>query len=162
MNSPASKEERKNRKELTKEVNGAFRNYFYVRNRNVPLTPEAMDALEFSIYQHMAKFKVEFESNDEKIHITLPKCEDEIGCVAHMRNARELQTALDVTKISTFFVMDTVRRYESHIQDLQRIVLQTQNIHQKFGGLESDIKDKQEMLSIFEVALAELLETPQA
>ncbi|KLO85256.1 Uncharacterized protein LW94_13594 [Fusarium fujikuroi] len=32
-----------------------------------------MDALEFSIQEHMAKFKVQFESNDDKIHITLPK-----------------------------------------------------------------------------------------
>ncbi|KAF5614483.1 uncharacterized protein FTJAE_13752 [Fusarium tjaetaba] len=55
----------------TRELNKALRHCFYVRNRNVPLTPEAMDSLEFSIQEHMAKFKVEFEANDEKIHITI-------------------------------------------------------------------------------------------
>ncbi|KAF5697533.1 hypothetical protein FMUND_15390 [Fusarium mundagurra] len=161
MNSPSYEEMKKNHEEMNKEVCGAYRNYFYVRNRNVPLTPEAMDALECSIQKHMAKFKVEFESNDEKIHITLPKFEDRIACVGHLRNARELQTALDVTKISTFFLIDKARCYESHIQDMKRILLQTQNRHQKCGGLEADIKNQKEILSIFEVALSEMLESPQ-
>ncbi|KAF5637823.1 hypothetical protein F52700_4525 [Fusarium sp. NRRL 52700] len=168
MNSPTyekmkdnREEMKKNREEMEKELNGAFRHYFFVRNKNVPLTPEAMDALESSILKHMAKFKVEFGSNDEKIHITMPMIEDEIACVGHIRNKRELQTALEETKISTFFLIDTVRCHESHIQDLRRMLLQTQKRHQKRGGFETDVKHRQEMLSIFEMGLKERLERPQ-
>ncbi|KAF5568776.1 hypothetical protein FPHYL_2582 [Fusarium phyllophilum] len=161
MNSPTYEEMERNREETNKELNEAFRHYFYVRNRNVLLTPEAMDALECSIQKHMAKFKVEFESNDEKIHITLPKIQDGEACIGHIRIAQELRTALDVTGISTFFLIDKARCYESHIQDMKRILLQTQKRQQKRGGLEADIKQQQEILSIFEVALNEILESPQ-
>ncbi|RBA14666.1 hypothetical protein FPRO05_13477 [Fusarium proliferatum] len=69
MNSRAYEGRIKNHEEMDKELNEAFRHRFYVRNETTPLTPEGMDALEFSIQERMAKFKVEFESNDEKIHI---------------------------------------------------------------------------------------------
>ncbi|PNP76601.1 hypothetical protein FNYG_10020 [Fusarium nygamai] len=160
MNSPDSEEVKKNREEPKKELNGAYRHYFYVRNRNVPLTPEAMDALEFSIQEHMAKFKVEFESNDEKIHITLPKVEDRIACIGYFRITRELQAALDVTKVSTYFLIDIARCYKSLIQDLKRILLQTQKRHLECGGLEEDIENQQAILSAFEVGLNGLFDSP--
>ncbi|KAF5565428.1 hypothetical protein FPANT_14155 [Fusarium pseudoanthophilum] len=160
MNSPDSEEVKKNRKEIHEELDQAYRHYHYVRNRNVPLTPAAMDALEFSIQEHMAKFKVEFYSNDERIHITLPKVQDRIACVGYFRITRELQAALDVTKISTYFVIDTARCYKTIIQELKRILLQTQKRHQKCGGLERDIENQQEILSAFELGLNELLGSP--
>ncbi|KAF5649882.1 hypothetical protein F25303_4569 [Fusarium sp. NRRL 25303] len=159
MNSPAYEERKRNREEMDKDFAEAFRHLFYVRNKNIPLTPEAMDALEFSILQNMAKFKVEFESNDEKLHITLPKIEDKIACMGQFRHSRELQAALDLTKISTYFLIDTARCYESHIQDLKRIVSQTQDRHQKCGGFKADIENQQEILSIFERGFKEHLES---
>ncbi|EWG54070.1 hypothetical protein FVEG_17237 [Fusarium verticillioides 7600] len=115
MRSPDFEEVKKNRKEMNKELDGAYSRYFYVRNKNVPITPEAMDAFEFSIQEHMAKFKVEFYSKDERIHITLPKVQDRIACVGYFRITRELQAALDVTKISSYFVIDTARHYKTLI-----------------------------------------------
>jgi hypothetical protein len=154
LNSPDSEEVKKDRKEMNKELDGAYRHYFYVRNRNVPLIPEAMDALDFSIQEHMAKFKVEFYSNDERIHITLPKVQDHF--LGYFRITRELQAALDVTKVSTYFLIDTARCYKTLTQELKRILLQTQKRHQKCGGLEKDIKNQEAILSAFEVGLNEL------
>ncbi|KAF5686327.1 hypothetical protein FDENT_5848 [Fusarium denticulatum] len=91
-----------------------------------------MDAIEFSIQEHITKFKVEFESNDEKIHITLEKVEDRIACVGYFRITREPQAALDVTKISTYFLIDTARCYKTLIQELKRILLQTQKRHMEY------------------------------
>lgn len=159
MNSRAYEARIENHEEMDKELNEAFRHRFYVRNKNIPLTPEGMDALEFSIQEHMAKFKVEFESNDEKLHITLPKGEDEIACIGHFLVSRELRAALDLTKISTYFLIDTARCYESYIQDMKVILLKTQNRHKKHGGLEANIKQQQRMLSIFEAELKSHLES---
>ncbi|KAF4951339.1 hypothetical protein FGADI_7537 [Fusarium gaditjirri] len=161
MNTPTVEEHGRSVEERTKELNETSRHFFYIRIKDIPFPPSAMDALEVSIKKHMANFKVEFEDNNEKMHITLPPGEYTKDSFWLHGLRRELDDALDMTKLSTFFVHDPIRSIEFDIEVHKKLLSQFRDSQKKRGGEEDNIRSEEFIISMCEVQLKDLLERSQ-